>query len=1048
MKHRLFLSMLLVAVGLIAAPGERLVAEWDFGKKTDSDVDGKFPGGFCRGNAKIVDGWLGDDAKYSDTNSGYQVSNKIHPELTPPEGFRLEATCKLNETLNSQTSMIFDNKYLFFNPGDATHHGLAFGFVRNANNLSKLRFIAYMGFADHSSSVTTKDIDVDPAVEHLFAMEYNGSGRVTFCVDGKPVAQHRVDGKGLAPAIRPAVIADRCGSTHDWLDGKIRNLKLYVFAPQILEMSFAGRAAFVRGEKDAKLKFRLGNFGDKEIYNLKFDCQVVGRKAELKATADRIGAGEAAELELAVDTAMSVGEYPVEIHVTGMTASGAIEDSLSMKLRLGPAMPPEEYPILMWGGGSDKDVMIKSGFTHDLGGFAANVFGSKDLKATESNIINTLDDYVAMGFRRSSYFTLGHHGLLQKQFPRYSREGTANTKNIEASNLEYQKIITDVAAKTAQIIADHPGCDALLINSEVRDRTSPSFGKYEPAAFEKFAGYPIPADVTSKNGPNYKHIDDFPFSHVVSESNPYLTYFRWFWKVGDGWNVVHSKINEQYHKYIHRPFWTFFDPAVRTPPVWGSGGSVDYVSHWTYAYPDPIRAAAVTDELTAMAAGRPGQKVMTMTQIICYRSVTAPIEIHPENEPAWVKDSPQGPYISIAPDALKEAVWSMISRKVDGIMFHGYGSVWGQPGNKGYVTTNPETKVMFKKVMNEVVKPLGPTLKRSPAREPKVAILESFASSVFAGRGTWGWTSWLMDSHLMLQWANLSPSVIYEEKIARDGLGGIEVLCLFHCDVLTETTYNAIVEFQKKGGIIIADEFVVPGIVPDITVNSVRYPPEADKGKALLQAVGKEIRAKLDAYYKPYSDSDNMDIITRVRTYKNADYLFLINDRREYGDYLGPWKRTMEKGLPNSGVVTLRRKAKTAAVYDVLAHKKVNFKETKDGIMIPQIFDSNGGRLLLALEREIKNVGMKVSANGKVKSEVTLDATVYDTKDKPVEGLIPIDVTITTPSGKVLDGSGAACAVDGKFSYSFVTTEEPGKWQVRVTELASGKYVDTKFVLK
>ncbi len=1045
---RFLTILLIICAALFAAPGERLVAEWDFGKNVESDVAGKFTGGFCRGAAKIVDGYLCNDSEFTDTSSGYQVGNKIHPELTPSEGFRIEIVCKLNATRNVPTSMFFDNKYLFHNPGNNTHHGFAFGFSRNTGIPSKLTLFAFMGFADHSSSVQSKNVEIKDTEEHLFVMEYNGCGRVEFFVDGVRVSQHQVDGKGLAPAIRPAVIGDRCGSTHQWFDGKIRNLKLYSFAPQALGVNFAGRTAFVRGEKGAKLKFSVSNFGEQEIADIKYDCKVVGKAAEIVATKNRLSGGESATIELPVDTAMSVGEYPIEIHVAGRTASGALEDGLSMTMKLGPTNPPEEFPILLWGGGPDKDIMIKSGFTHDLGGFAASVFSSKDLKATESNIINTLDDYVAMGFKRASYFTLGHNGDLQKQFPRYSRDGNKNTKNIEASNTEYQNIITDVAAKTAKIIANHPGCDALLINSEVRDRTSPSFGKYEPAAFEKFAGYPIPADVNSKHGMNYKTLEDFPFPRVVSDDNPYITYYKWFWKVGDGWNIVHSKVNEQYHKYIHRPFWTFFDPTVRTPPVWGSGGSVDYVSHWTYAYPDPIRAGVVTDELTAMAAGRPGQKVMTMTQIICYRSVTAPKEIHPENEPAWVKDSPEGPYISIAPDALKEAVWSMISRKVDGIMFHGYGSVWGQPGNKGYVTTNSETKVMLAKLMNEIVRPLGPTLKRIPDREPKVATLESFASSVFAGRGTWGWGSWLFDSHLMLQWANLSPSVIYEEKIARDGFGEIEVLCMFHCDVLTESTFKAIVEFQRKGGIIIADEFVVPGIVPDITVNSVKYPPEADKGKTALQAVGKEIRKKLDGYYKPYSDSDNMDIVTRVRTYKNADYLFIINDKREYGDYLGPWKRTMEKGLPNSGVVTLRRKAKTGAVYDVLAHKSVNFKETKDGIMIPQVFDSNDGRLLIALESEIKNVGSKITNNGKVKSEVTLEATVYDTKDRPIEGLIPIDITITTPSGKVLDGSGAACAVDGKFSYSFLANEETGKWQARVTELASGKFVDTKFILK
>jgi hypothetical protein len=156
----------------------------------------------------------------------------------------------------------------------------------------------------------------------------------------------------------------------------------------------------------------------------------------------------------------------------------------------------------------------------------------------------------------------------------------------------------------------------------------------------------------------------------------------------------------------------------------------------------------------------------------------------------------------------------------------------------------------------------------------------------------------------------------------------------------------------------------------------------------------------------------------------------------------------MEKGLPNSGIVTLRRKAKTAAIYDVLEHKKVNFKETKDGIMIPQVFESNGGRLLLVLEEDIKDVGVTAKNNGKVKSEVNLDIIVNDAKGKPIDGLIPIDITITTPSGKVLDGSGAACAVDGKFTYTFVCTEESGKWQVAVTELASGKASTATFNLK
>ena len=67
---------------------------------------------------------------------------------------------------------------------------------------------------------------------------------------------------------------------------------------------------------------------------------------------------------------------------------------------------------------------------------------------------------------------------------------------------------------------------------------------------------------------------------------------------------------------VHRPphWWTFFDPAVRVPSLWGSGGGVDVISQWTSS--QPIKIGQATDELFAMAAGRPGQRVMKMTQVI------------------------------------------------------------------------------------------------------------------------------------------------------------------------------------------------------------------------------------------------------------------------------------------------------------------------------------------------------------------------------------------------------------------------------------------------
>ena len=74
------LLLLALCLTIAAAPGEKLIAEWDFSQRTDADIAGKFTGGFCRGTATITDGWLGNPEPYADKPSGYQVGKSIHPE--------------------------------------------------------------------------------------------------------------------------------------------------------------------------------------------------------------------------------------------------------------------------------------------------------------------------------------------------------------------------------------------------------------------------------------------------------------------------------------------------------------------------------------------------------------------------------------------------------------------------------------------------------------------------------------------------------------------------------------------------------------------------------------------------------------------------------------------------------------------------------------------------------------------------------------------------------------------------------------------------------
>ena len=214
---------------------------------------------------------------------------------------------------------------------------------------------------------------------------------------------------------------------------------------------------------------------------------------------------------------------------------------------------------------------------------------------------------------------------------------------------------------------------------------------------------------------NYSRLADFPATRIIPDDHPLLRFYQWFWKEGDGWNTLHSQVHRGLKSAGRTDLWTFFDPAVRVPSVWGSGGEVDVISQWTYSYPDPIKIGQATDELLAMADGAAsGQKVMKMTQIIWYRSQTAPeLPSEEARRAAWEKEIPDARFITIAPDHLREAFWSKISRPIQGIMYHGWGSlVAAEHGSYRY--TNPATRGVLTELVRDVVRPLGPTLVQLP----------------------------------------------------------------------------------------------------------------------------------------------------------------------------------------------------------------------------------------------------------------------------------------------------------------------------------------------
>jgi hypothetical protein len=244
---------------------------------------------------------------------------------------------------------------------------------------------------------------------------------------------------------------------------------------------------------------------------------------------------------------------------------------------------------------------------------------------------------------------------------------------------------------------------------------------------------------------DWKKIEGFPKDRVIPDDDPIYRYYKWYWKQGDGWNGLNTVLHKALKETVRRKdFWTWHDPAVRVASVFGSGGAVDVISQWTYTYPDPIRIGLATDELLAMASGADHkQDVMKMTQIIWYRSQTAPKpepgKPAPAYQAAWEREQPDAPFITIPPMHLREAFWTKMARPIKGIMYHGWQSLVPVNAHSGYRFTNPETRHELARLIRTVVRPLGPALKKITEVPSDVAFYECFASQVYARRGTYGW---------------------------------------------------------------------------------------------------------------------------------------------------------------------------------------------------------------------------------------------------------------------------------------------------------------------
>jgi len=1040
------------------AGGEHVVAFWRFEAGAEAeDSSGHGHSLKLRGKARFspdgrFGGCLESFRAVEDTAEGASAPRR--PALSPRGAFSVELWFRPKPELAEQkTAFLVDCKYFHYNKDiPRAHTGYVFHLRPTGAGFQPT---VMLGFGKDSVNYAARAVELKPGEWRHLAFMYDGAGTVRILLDGEDIGGGTDRGRGdITPARYDLVIGDRVGSIHSGCAGSFDEVRITkgVLTPNLAIGTGTGRTAFVRMEKDARATVDVTNVTGKQLSPGAVRVEFGGGERELELPG--LAPGQVFTVDVPVDAAVRPGSYDMKVTVSAEADGKTYKAERVLPVVIVPRPLPHVMPVVLWGGG-DLERVKAIGFTHHIRhmGDMRRIWDAGEptqamADSAVASVSAMLDEHLAAGVGVVVYPAPGRWVMkgekLREKYQRIDRAGKPYEGHTSVNGLfpEVQQFCYNVGASIAKTFGHFPALQASLIQSEVRGATQLSFHEIDKNAFREHAGFSMPREITSKSGANWAGVAGFPADRIIPDDDRLLTFYRWFWKDGDGWNELHSKVSEGLHSTGRDDLWTWYDPAVRVPSIWGSGGRVDVISQWTYSYPDPIKIGQATDELFAMVAGRPGQKVMKMTQVIWYRRGTAPIPKMPEDESQrtqWERDIPDAAFVTIAPDHMREAFWCKIARPVQGIMYHGWGSLVKLVKPRGYRFTNPRTAEVLTELTRDVVRPLGPALLQIPDRKSDVALLESFSAQMYGARGPWGWSQgWIADAHLVLQWAHLQPRIIYDEHILRDGLADYKVLVLPRCDVLTRSVYEKILQFQDRGGIIVGDSFLAPALTPDILLEPYKRTRKADEDKAALQTKAAELRRDLDTVYERCGDVDNPDVVLRFRQYGDTDYLFAINDKRTYGKYVGQYGLVMEKGLPNAATIRVKRDG--GCVYDLVAHKPVTTESSDGNLTFAAEFGPGAGRLFMITSRKVNEVRLVAPARAALGGAVEIQVSVVDPEGAAIAAIVPVELEVIDAKGRPAEFSGFYGAKDGRLSLKLdlARNDAPGQWTVRARELASG----------
>jgi hypothetical protein len=493
--------------------------------------------------------------------------------------------------------------------------------------------------------------------------------------------------------------------------------------------------------------------------------------------------------------------------------------------------------------------------------------------------------------------------------------------------------------------------------------------------------------------------------------------------------------------------WTLHDPAVRQPSIASTGEKVNLFGDRPMDPRDPLTAGLCLDQLLAMSAAS-GREVGIFGVLPLYwdREQVSPFNASGTNEHIRLEDR-VAPVrqMGVAPAILKESFWMMLARPLKGVVCTGWPALRSADNMSLVRATHPQLDNAFRDVAEQVIRPLGPMLSRRQPLLSSVALLESFTSQMMAGRGLYrAGSPRTLEVWQALQRAHIQMDIVYEDVLATDGLEGRDFLIMTDCDVLPEGLVGKLKKWQIAGGKIVADENLCPALKADALISD-QLAPIAPASVSPLESSAQPLplsenlgRLFRSLGFRPKVTCDNSDVILHSSRSGDATVLFVINDRREAGTYVGQHGLVRENGLPAS--TTLNLGPESVNVYDLNRSSFVLPKRLDDGLRIPLNLGPSECRVLLLSSSPLLEMNLELPETATCGNVAEARITLTTNGGRPMPAAIPVAVRIRDADGAPAEWDGYHVVENGVLTLrlELARNETPGTWEVHVRELASG----------